>query len=324
MPVTPEEVRAAYRLILGREPESEAVVAAHAAGARDLAALRATFVASPEFVQVNARTFLRWASNWTASRRHGAIETECAPEELGRLFAHIRDVWSRLGEVEPHFSVLSHGAYKPEHIRATLPHFLASGRAEAEQLSDELAGHGLPAKGWRHCVELGCGVGRVTRHLAGLARQVTGIDVSPAHLALARDHLAAEGAGNVALLRIASPEDLVLPPCDLIYSRIVLQHNPPPVMLFLLRQLLTALEPGGVAVIQLPVFIEGYSFDVASYLATMDRLDNQELHALPQREVFRAVAEAGCEVLASYRDNSLGNIRQISNRFVLRRPRRAP
>lgn len=317
--VTHDDVRAAYRLILGREPENDAVVAEAAAGARDLAALRAGFVAAPEFVHANARPILLTLTRWMASRRHGSIETECAPEDLARLFAHIRDVWSRLGEVEPHFSVMSHGAYKPQHIGATLPHFLASGRAEAAELAGELAGHGLNAAGWRHCVELGCGVGRVTRHLAGMAGQVTGLDVSPAHLALARDYVAREGVGNVALVRVAAPEALDLPRCDLIYSRIVLQHNPPPVMLFLLRRLLAALEPGGVAVIQLPVFIEGYSFDTRAYLATMDRLDNQELHALPQQAVFRAVAEAGCDVLACYRDNSLGNIQQVSNRLVLRR-----
>jgi SAM-dependent methyltransferase len=317
--VTPDDVRAAYRLILGREPENEAVVAEHAAGSKDIAALREAFVSSQEFIQVNARIILRWSANWAATRRRRPIETECPPEQLDRLFAHIRDVWSRLGEVEPHFSVISHEVYKPGRIDATLPQFLASGASEVRHLAKELASHGLPAEGWRHCVELGCGVGRVTRHLSTLAAQVTGVDVSPAHLELARGYLATEGVGNVTLTRVASPEELALPRCDLIYSRIVLQHNPPPVMLFLLRRMLAALEPGGVAVFQLPVFIDGYGFSVAAYLKGMHRLDNQELHALPQQAVFRAAAEAECDVLACYRDNSLGNITQTSNRFVLQR-----
>jgi SAM-dependent methyltransferase len=319
MPVTHEEVRAAYRLLLGREPENEAVVAAHAAGSADLEALRATFLAAPEFCAANAREILRAMTGWAAARRHGPVETGCTPEELDRLFAHVRRVWTRLGQAEPHFSVMSHAAYKPERIAATLPAFLETGRAEATMLAAELAGHGLPGSGWARCVELGCGVGRVTRHLSGFAAEVVGLDVSAPHLDLARAHLAAEGVGNVVLVHVADPATLVLPACDLLYSRIVLQHNPPPVMLVLLRRMLAALRPGGVAVFQLPVFLEGYRFVLAEYLAAMDRIDDQELHALPQAAVFGAIAGAGCDVLACYRDNSLARITQLSNRFVVRR-----
>ncbi|WP_137177899.1 class I SAM-dependent methyltransferase [Roseomonas sp. AR75] len=324
MPVPPEDVRAAYRLLLGREPESEAVVSARAAATPDLAALRASFLGAPEFCHANAREILRFMTGWAATRRHEPVETACSPEDLARLIAHVRRVWSRLGEEEPHFSVMSHAAYKPAHIAATLPAFLATGKAEAEMLAAELAGHGLKTTGWSHCVELGCGVGRVTRHLAGFARQVTGLDVSAPHLALARAHLAEERVGNVTLAQIEDPAGLVLPDCDLLYSRIVLQHNPPPVMLFLLRRMLAALRPGGVAVFQLPVFLDGYRFVLAEYLAVMDAIEDQELHALPQAAVFRAIAEAGCTVLACYRDNSLARITQVSNRFILHRPSASP
>ena len=316
---TKDDVRTAYRFILGREAESEAVVEEHLSTARDIATLRRRFVGSPEFFNTHSREVLRQATEWAAGRRHGEVQVDCTPRELALMFAHIRAVWSRLGEVEPHFSVVSHAAYKPGQIAAHLASFLGTGREEARMLAGELAGHGLPASGYRHCLEFGCGVGRVTRHLAALARRVTGIDVSAPHLVLARDHLAGEGVENVELAQITAPDGADLPACDLLYSRIVLQHNPPPVMLFLLRRLLAAIEPGGVGVFQLPVFLAGYRFDVAEYLAGMDRLDNQELHALPQKAVFRALADADCDVLACYRDNSLSRIDQMSNRFVVRK-----
>ena len=44
-----EDVRAAYRLILGREPEDEEVVARHARQAASLADLMRAFLGSPEF-----------------------------------------------------------------------------------------------------------------------------------------------------------------------------------------------------------------------------------------------------------------------------------
>ena len=49
------------------------------------------------------------------------------------------------------------------------------------------------------------------------------------------------------------------------------------------------------------------------------RFDNQELHSLPQQAVFRAIADAGCDVLSSYSDNSLPRVIQVSTRFVVRK-----
>ena len=47
--ISREEVIAAYRLLLGREPESESVVTHYATEVADLRALRALFINSAEF-----------------------------------------------------------------------------------------------------------------------------------------------------------------------------------------------------------------------------------------------------------------------------------
>jgi SAM-dependent methyltransferase len=235
------------------------------------------------------------------------------------LFDHIAAVWSNLGETEPHFSVLSTSQFKPENIDATISAFERSGEVEAALLLSELSGLGLRANGFRRIVELGCGVGRVTRYLAQRAANVVGFDVSKPHLQLARTYLDREGIGNVTLEHVKNPDEPKLPLCDLFYSRIVFQHNPPPVMLMLIEKALAAIEPGGVAVFQCPTFIHGYEFRVADYLTKMKAIDNQELHALPQREIFSAIVKAGCDVVNCYRDNSLSNPRTVSNRFVVQK-----
>jgi len=56
--VSIDDVRAAYRLILGREPESEAVLAAHAAGFQSVAELRQSFLDSEEFQTDFRRNFV--------------------------------------------------------------------------------------------------------------------------------------------------------------------------------------------------------------------------------------------------------------------------
>lgn len=316
---TAEDVASAYRFFLGREPEDANVVERHLGRAASIAELRARFLASPEFYRRNSRELLRYLAIWEARKPGNAVEVACQPEQLGQIFAHIQQVWSSLGDVEPHFSVVSTPNYKPENLQENLAAFYRSGRAEVELLAEELAGHGLPASGYQRCIELGCGVGRVTRFLANLATSVVGFDVSKPHLALAEGYLHDEQVANAELRLIEAAARFEPPPCDLLYSRIVLQHNPPPVMHFLLRRLLAALQPGGVAVFQLPTYIEGYGFSVDDYIDRMGSLDNQEVHALPQRAVFDALAEAGCEVLNVYRDNSLSRIEQVSNRFVVRR-----
>jgi hypothetical protein len=43
-----------------------------------------------------------------------------------------------------------------------------------------------------------------------------------------------------------------------VFSVITLQHNPPPIMAWLLSQLLGCLNPGGVAYLQIPSYRSGY------------------------------------------------------------------
>ena len=315
--ITRDDVLNAYRLVLGRDTENDEVVDRHLAAAATVNDLRFRILGSPEFYKVNARELLRYFSGQVAQRTRNFIEFDASPEDLKKLFDHIKSVWTTLGEIEPHYSVSSTTNFKPENIEANLHKFEQSGKGEVDLLVSELKSHGFKGAGYSRCVELGSGVGRVTRHLAELADKVTGLDISAPHLKLAEDYFAREGVNNVSLMHLTDPLALNIPPCDLFYSRIVLQHNPPPVQIFLIRAFLKALRPGGVAVFQIPTYIEGYDFSVSEYLSGMDRLDNQELHALPKRAIFSASEAAGCEVYSAYRDNSLSAITSDSTRFVV-------
>ena len=78
--------------------------------------------------------------------------------------------------------------------------------------------------GSEHCVEIGCGSGRITRQLCSHFRRVTGIDVSPEQLQVARQ-LLGETADNATFILVAEPV-LPLPDlsCDAIFSCEVFQH----------------------------------------------------------------------------------------------------
>jgi cyclopropane fatty-acyl-phospholipid synthase-like methyltransferase len=76
-----------------------------------------------------------------------------------------------------------------------------------------------------HVLEIGCGVGRLLRPLAGRVARVVGVDLSEAMLARARDHC--EGQPNVELVRTDGGLDSFPDAAfDFVFSHIVFQHLP--------------------------------------------------------------------------------------------------
>jgi SAM-dependent methyltransferase len=107
-----------------------------------------------------------------------------------------------------------------------------------------------------------------------------------------------------------------MPRFDVFFSLIVLQHNPPPLIAFLLRTLLNKLEPGGLAYFQVPTYRFGYRFDPDAYIASELKLGVPEMHVLPQHVVLRIADEAGCRPL-EVREDPSGSYDLISQRFLL-------
>lgn len=50
---------------------------------------------------------------------------------------------------------------------------------------------------------------------------------------------------------------------DLWSSRVVLQHNPPPIVAAILRKMLWRQNPGGLAIFQLPTYRRDYNFKIS-------------------------------------------------------------
>jgi len=100
-------------------------------------------------------------------------------------------------------------------------------------------------------LDVGCGVGRLTRALAGRVAQVHGIDVSAEMLTRARANLA--GAANVTLHQgngtgLGPIADASM---DAVVSLVVFQHIPDPaVTLGYVREIGRVLAPGGWAAFQ--------------------------------------------------------------------------
>lgn len=297
---TRDEVRLAYYLLLGREPESDAIVDSHVAAHDNLASLRDGFVASPEFAarhdlsdRLEQAFAARIARGYFAPP--GSVEVTVEPDVAARLAARIRDQWTKLGESDPFWSVLTDEDFRADRIDAVArKRFDKSGEHSAQLIDLTAARSGIaPPTGL--CVELGCGVGRITRHLAKRFDRVIAVDISPGNLALCERYMAEQGVRNVETRLIRDIEELAaLPTVDFFYSMIVLQHNPPPIQHRLLELLLGKIGRGGQCLFQTVADLPGYSFDAESYLSSPSPA--MEIHSLPMATVQRLIRDSGLTV----------------------------
>ena len=121
--------------------------------------------------------------------------------------------------------------------------FFATGRDDAEAF---LAGAGWTATERSSLLEIGCGVGRMSRHLAARFGSVLGVDVSPTMVREAR-RLNPEIA-NLEFRECSGVDLRGIPDAsfDFAMSYIVFQHVPEEeVVLDYLREALRVLKPGG-------------------------------------------------------------------------------
>ncbi len=236
---------------------------------------------------------------------------------LAALLARVQARWVAVGQERPHWSMDMRPEFGPDQIASNMPHFEASGDSDVNQVLAALARYGFTPEALPRVCDFGCGVGRMTRPFAKAFRFVTGADISPPHLALAR---AATGAAvNYALVSV--PEFGMHAPFDLWFSSLTLQHNPPPVIALILQRMFALLAPGGVAIFQLPTERVGYRFNAAEYLARPEAGDAMEIHVLPQAVVFALALEAKCLALEVREDGLVWPPTSVqSNRFILTKP----
>lgn len=310
--LTRDQVRDAYNALLGRNPESEGAIQSAIDNYSDLPTLYRSIAFSEEFkgrseeAQTERDQLMRTVTNafWAPRRQ---IDHEVSQEIMTRLVERIRDQWTRLGEVDPHWSVLTHDSFRAENLTdAQMAVFNKSGEGDArtvqhfENRTGRKAKHGV-------CLELGCGVGRITRYLANDFESVIAVDISPGNLRLCDAYLKSEGVTNVETVRISGIEDFdQLPQIDFFFSLIVLQHNSPPIQKAVLRTILSKIRPGGGAVFQIPTDVADYSFDVASYLDTES--PEMEVHCLPKSIVLQEIQNAGLEIVDMLPDAAIGDL----------------
>lgn len=241
------------------------------------------------------------------------VELECSPEELRQMTGRIRAYWEKIGNDNAFWSVLTNDKYLKENLDDSIDEFYASGSSIANQALSH-----IDEAGNSRGLELGCGTGRVSLHLADKLKELVACDISLPHLTLAKQHMEERSTGNIQFRNILEPDALLeLGPVDFIFSVITLQHNPPPVIGQYIRNFCRMLDTGGTAFFQIPTVIDGYSFSVDDYLANDDFV--MEMHMFPGKAVLDIAADSGCSVLAQFEQDMVGSKTVKSEVFVLRK-----
>lgn len=319
--VSRDDVTWCYRNLLRREPESDAVIDMHLR-TNDFKKLITTFLDSQEYRAQWSSVNLGGSGSAPGlppllDRLH--IEVDASQADLGKCAAKIKTTWEHLGQEKAHFSVVTDEMFLPQNLDGSIDSFWASGESDAAMTIRAVDQHGLGNLDEKICVEYGCGVGRVTVNFASHFKFVHAYDISRNHLHHARARANELGRRNIEFYECSNDFRVAIEPCDFFYSVIVLQHNPPPVIMELIRIALTALKPGGIAIFQVPTYIIGYHFRLDEWLATDHVLDMQ-MHCVPQDAVFNVISSTGCRLLGLREDGwTAAPDLMISNTFFCRK-----
>jgi len=213
-----------------------------------------------------------------------AFPLDLPPKPAASL--HVRD-WEEMARLDPLWAILSDP--KKRFGNWDLQDFLRTGDQEIAGLMATAKRLGLPHQ-FRHAIDFGCGVGRLTRALHAYFTDCHGVDISSRMLEMAV-RLAPE-------CDFRQGDDLSSFPAgyaDLVYSSLVLQHQPDRAhVVALIQDMLRALAPGGLL-----------AFQMVIHLPWRNRLQLR-------RRIYRALRALGIRDSLVYGKLKLSPIRMVS------------
>jgi SAM-dependent methyltransferase len=166
------------------------------------------------------------------------------------------DAWKAWGAADPYFGVATDRKFRREAFASNRDEFFQFGREHiAERLDFIHRIYGDVPRG--NALDFGCGVGRLMIPLASAYQHVAGVDISPGMIAEAKRNCAQQAVPNASFFSAIDEAVRAIGPVDLVNSSFVLQHIGIEQGFGIVRALLGALAPGGIAALHL-TFDRGY------------------------------------------------------------------
>ena len=157
---------------------------------------------------------------------------------------HMRDFWNARAVEDPYYFIDNRRRYRDP----DLAEFWAGGERDLDAIFELLDVH---LERSDVALDIGCGVGRLTRVLAGRAARVYGLDVSGEMIERAREHNAALANADWIVGDGVSLRPLGDASITVVVSHVVFQHIPDPqITLGYVREIGRVLQPGGWSAFQ--------------------------------------------------------------------------
>ena len=196
-------------------------------------------------------------------------------------FEHVAQNWDHLAKTEPYYAVLTDEANR----QGPSEYFWQSGDVVASLIQREVALAGLSLSELHAC-ELGSGVGRVAQAMYRLCKSVTGFDVSQTMVEVA--------SKNFPYIPFKHFDGRLEPlSCDLVYSVIVLQHNPPEVIGKMLRTMFSSARHAVWFQLPLPTGEQD----------TMPAIPAIPMYGVPEHAVLEIGRQSGFDFVAIINDH---------------------
>jgi len=165
------------------------------------------------------------------------------------MMAQKRQDWERFGAEDPYYGSITVPRFRGSSAADNLGDFFRSGQEQIDGILEVIRSQWSPSFRPARALDFGCGAGRCTLALAGVCREVVGVDVSDAMLEEARAAGRRQGIENVLFAKSDDTLSQVTGHFDLIHSSFTFQHIPPRRGLQILQRLISLLSDSGVAVL---------------------------------------------------------------------------
>ncbi|MBZ5627430.1 MAG: class I SAM-dependent methyltransferase [Acidobacteriia bacterium] len=165
----------------------------------------------------------------------------------------LQQTWETLAQSDPLWAICTDPRRKSGGWE--VEEFFATGEQEVRTVLEHVAGLGLTVRSEGRALDFGCGVGRLTRALAGRFGECVGVDIAATMVALAERHNRCRNRCSYVVNDCANLSRFPDRSFAFVYSSIVLQHMSPEYMKGYLREFARVLEPGGILVCQIPDYV---------------------------------------------------------------------
>lgn len=232
-------------------------------------------------------------------------------------FKEQKNYWEQLGAEQPYWSILTREDYKKENLtKESESKFFMESKLALKRLHNVCEKAGVDYQK-NLCLDYGCGLGRVTFHLAKEFDHVVGVDISKNHIALANNKKAEFQVNNIDFVALEKGvEDIPKRPYDLIFSIIVLQHIRKKEVFRIFSRFIELVKEGGAIIFQIPTFHPNYDFNEGRL---NKKLGIMEMHAIRQKDIINYYVEGGCRLEGCFEDNNLCGKDWICNWFLFRK-----